>query len=296
MTRTWTPRPGSCGTWPGRGPGRASPDQEGQLRLGRRVGRPTPGRLGREHDPRRCPDRVQRLRRHAHGLGPDPIRGREQRRASVPAAQPGTHPPGPDTRDVTGPVGGAPMMRFMARPGRRRQVQRPVHIGVGDRTGTPTRPARQAPDQKKPVTVHDNVPAGPDGASTRRAYNPVESDAARSKADALQARFADWLWQDPVRADRLVDDYNRRFNSTVLRDYGTAGQALTLPGLAKNFTPPPAPTRRRRTNHRGTLRRTVPRGRRRENRRNGHGLHGTAPPRPGDGSPHAERTGPDLTL
>ena len=149
MTRTWTPRPGSCGTWPGRGPGRASPDQEGQLRLGRRVGRPTPGRLGREHDPRRCPDRVQRLRRHAHGLGPDPIRGREQRRASVPAAQPGTHPPGPDTRDVTGPVGGAPMMRFMARPGRRRQVQRPVHIGVGDRTGTPTRPARQAPDQKK---------------------------------------------------------------------------------------------------------------------------------------------------
>lgn len=140
---------------------------------------------------------------------------------------------------MTGPVGGAPMMRFMARPGRRRQVQRPVHIGVGDRTGTPTRPARQAPDQKKkPVTVHDNVPAGPDGASTRRAYNPVESDAARSKADALQARFADWLWQDPVRADRLVDDYNRRFNSTVLRDYGTAGQALTLPGLAKNFTPP----------------------------------------------------------
>lgn len=92
---------------------------------------------------------------------------------------------------------------------------------------------------QKPVTVHDNVPAGPDGTSTRRAYNPVESDAARSKADALQARFADWLWQDPARADRLVDDYNRRFNSTVLRDYGTAGQALTLPGLAKNFTPRP---------------------------------------------------------
>lgn len=33
--------------------------------------------------------------------------------------------------------------------------------------------------------------------------------------------------------------YNRRFNSIVLRDYTDAGEYLSLPGLAKNFTPRP---------------------------------------------------------
>lgn len=36
-----------------------------------------------------------------------------------------------------------------------------------------------------------------------------------------------------------MDEYNRRFNSIVLRDYTDAGEYLTLPGLAANFTPRP---------------------------------------------------------
>src|SRR5699024_11557421 len=36
-----------------------------------------------------------------------------------------------------------------------------------------------------------------------------------------------------------VAEYNRRFNSIVLRDYTNAGEYLSLPGLAENFTPRP---------------------------------------------------------
>ncbi|BAS18663.1 protein involved in methylation (plasmid) [Arthrobacter sp. Hiyo8] len=38
---------------------------------------------------------------------------------------------------------------------------------------------------------------------------------------------------------RLLDEYNRRFNSLALRDYTKEGHRLSLPGLAKSFTPHP---------------------------------------------------------
>src|SRR5690606_2661514 len=52
-------------------------------------------------------------------------------------------------------------------------------------------------------------------------------------------RFAEWVFEDPERARTLVAEYNRRFNSIVLRDYTSAGDYLSLPGLAANFTPRP---------------------------------------------------------
>ncbi|HPZ50842.1 MAG TPA: helicase-related protein, partial [Propionibacteriaceae bacterium] len=58
-------------------------------------------------------------------------------------------------------------------------------------------------------------------------------------ADAIQERFGEWLWSHPERATRLQVEYNRRFNAVVLRDYQAEGDRLTLPGLAKNFTPRP---------------------------------------------------------
>lgn len=45
------------------------------------------------------------------------------------------------------------------------------------------------------------------------------------------------MWEDPDRTGRLVTDYNRRFNSVVLRSYEQDGQRLTLPGLAASFVP-----------------------------------------------------------
>ena len=104
--------------------------------------------------------------------------------------------------------------------------------------GTQRRPApdiAQAVMEQRAVLVHDEF-EDPDGRK-RRVLNPVETTAAQEKADALQERFGEWVWEDPDRAARLVDEYNRRFNSIVLRDYSGAGDYLTLPGLAATFTP-----------------------------------------------------------
>lgn len=106
--------------------------------------------------------------------------------------------------------------------------------------GTDRRPA---PDlmasvmSQSQIKVTDRI-EGPDG-TEREVLNAIETQAAQDKADALQARFAEWVWEDPARSAELSRVYNRRFNSIVLRDYGEVGAALTLPGLAENFTPRP---------------------------------------------------------
>lgn len=69
--------------------------------------------------------------------------------------------------------------------------------------------------------------------------NPTKTVAAQEKASQMQARFAEWLWEEPERSVRLAESYNRRFNAVRLRDYTTAGELLTLPGLAKDRTPLP---------------------------------------------------------
>lgn len=71
----------------------------------------------------------------------------------------------------------------------------------------------------------------------KRHLNPDASAAAQEKATALQERFSEWVWEDPQRATRLHDTYNRTFNSLRLPDYSTDGQRLTFPGLAAHFTP-----------------------------------------------------------
>lgn len=69
--------------------------------------------------------------------------------------------------------------------------------------------------------------------------NPLDTEAAQAKAEELQTRFSEWIWEDPERTDRLCAEYNRRFNGRVLRDYTEAGKRLTLPGLAADFKPRP---------------------------------------------------------
>ena len=56
---------------------------------------------------------------------------------------------------------------------------------------------------------------------------------ARAKADELNRRFGEWLWEDTERTADLVRTYNERFNSLVLRSYDGAQPAL--PGLASWF-------------------------------------------------------------
>ncbi|MGJ4077981.1 hypothetical protein [Corynebacterium macclintockiae] len=106
--------------------------------------------------------------------------------------------------------------------------------------GTDRRPApdiAQALMEQKTLLVYDEV-KDRDGRK-RQVLNQVETVAAQEKAEQLQERFAEWVWEDPDRAQALVEEYNRRFNSIVLRDYTEAGDYLTLPGVAESFTPRP---------------------------------------------------------
>ncbi|GAA3707649.1 lactate dehydrogenase [Microlunatus aurantiacus] len=86
--------------------------------------------------------------------------------------------------------------------------------------------------QQQPIIVTDTI-------DDRQVINPVKTEAAQDKARLMQERFATWVWEDPQRANRLCEEYNRLFNSVVLRDYTSEGERLTLPGLTKNFTPRP---------------------------------------------------------
>lgn len=99
----------------------------------------------------------------------------------------------------------------------------------------PTPDIAQALMEQRTLLVYDEYEDS-DG-NNRRVLNPDETTAAQEKAEALQERFSEWVWEDPARAKMLVEEYNRRFNSIVLRDYTGAGEYLSLPGMAASFTP-----------------------------------------------------------
>ena len=86
--------------------------------------------------------------------------------------------------------------------------------------------------EQAPVAVYDEEHI--DGRDVR-VLNTAETLAAREKQEALERRFAAWVWEDPARASRLAADYNRRFNSVVTARYD--GAHLSLPGLAATFSP-----------------------------------------------------------
>jgi N12 class adenine-specific DNA methylase len=86
-------------------------------------------------------------------------------------------------------------------------------------------------EQKAIIAYH---PADADG---HRAVDTQETAMANERAENLAERFSEWVWEDPQRASTLAAEYNRNFNNLVLRNYEKAGQALTLPGLVKNFVP-----------------------------------------------------------
>ena len=86
------------------------------------------------------------------------------------------------------------------------------------------------------------------------------------------------------RPSRLARVYNER--STRSCCAATTTSQLSLPGLARDLHAAPAPGRRGRPDDRRAGGRAVPRGRRRQDRRDGDGLHGAAPPRAGAQTGH----------
>lgn len=61
--------------------------------------------------------------------------------------------------------------------------------------------------------------------------------AAQAKTEQIAKEFRRWVFADPARRDRLVTEYNRRFNSMRAPKYD--GTHLPLPGLAQHITPHP---------------------------------------------------------
>lgn len=101
-------------------------------------------------------------------------------------------------------------------------------------------------DRMSAVTIMENLMTQasiqvtdphPDPESNARVPNLEATAAAQEKAEQMAERFSAWVWEDPQRAEELVERYNRTFNSLVLRDYSDEGANLRLPGLVKDFAP-----------------------------------------------------------
>jgi N12 class adenine-specific DNA methylase len=64
--------------------------------------------------------------------------------------------------------------------------------------------------------------------------NAVASEAAREKQQKIKDQFAEWIWSEDERRERLVAHYNREFNCYRLRTFN--GDHLTLPGASPTIT------------------------------------------------------------
>lgn len=59
--------------------------------------------------------------------------------------------------------------------------------------------------------------------------NKKETAIAQGKQELIKQAFADWIWSDPQRRERLCKLYNKKFNSTRPREYD--GSHLNLVGI-----------------------------------------------------------------
>ena len=79
----------------------------------------------------------------------------------------------------------------------------------------------------KTVKIYKAV-EGPDGKETR-VLDPEATALAQQKQDEIKEKFREWVFRDPKRRDALVEEYNKRFNSTRAREYD--GEPLRFRGI-----------------------------------------------------------------
>ncbi|MEH0110531.1 helicase-related protein [Tersicoccus sp. MR15.9] len=65
--------------------------------------------------------------------------------------------------------------------------------------------------------------------------DPEATAAAQEKLDAIRDAFAEWIWTDAARADRVVETYNDLFRSHVARR--SDGSHLVFPGMSTDLIP-----------------------------------------------------------
>lgn len=61
-------------------------------------------------------------------------------------------------------------------------------------------------------------------------FNHKETTAAQAKQEVIKQAFADWIWKDPERRNRLIRSYNDTFNSVRPREYN--GSHITFGGIS----------------------------------------------------------------
>lgn len=83
---------------------------------------------------------------------------------------------------------------------------------------------QQAPE------VYDPVDPRP-----KKVLNAPETLAARERLEFIQTQFAEWLWSDADRAERLANLYNEHYNCYVDREFD--GSHLTFPGMSEHYKP-----------------------------------------------------------
>ena len=96
--------------------------------------------------------------------------------------------------------------------------------------GTGSRPAYSLVEsllnqRRITVTVADPTDQNPN----RRVIDKLATDAANAKAAEIADRFKGWLFENPDRADTVLNDYNDRMNGLVKRQYSDA--PLPIDGL-----------------------------------------------------------------
>jgi N12 class adenine-specific DNA methylase len=83
-------------------------------------------------------------------------------------------------------------------------------------------------NNKAPLITDPGPPGGPD-----RVKNIEATAAAEAKWQAVKDKFAQWIWEDGKRADRLARYYNDHFNN--IRLWEPDGSHLTFPGMTKTL-------------------------------------------------------------
>jgi N12 class adenine-specific DNA methylase len=67
-----------------------------------------------------------------------------------------------------------------------------------------------------------------------RVLNKRETAIAQDKQDLIKEKFAEWIWVNPARRERLCKSYNERFNSVRPRAFD--GSHLAFPGMNPEIT------------------------------------------------------------
>jgi N12 class adenine-specific DNA methylase len=110
------------------------------------------------------------------------------------------------------------------------RFQHSVTNRVEKELGTKDVPAHKLIEQSLMSQVPKVMRTIKDVDGERRVVDKDATLAAMAKQQALEQRFKQWIWESPERADRLLADYNRRFN--CFRPMEPDGSHLTFPGMS----------------------------------------------------------------